>query len=120
MRGMVILSLRRGERIEERREEIFLLRCVAGWAMVRNGFGSLQAHRIVLQAFHLRVACPSTDGTPLRAPFSNCPPLTGGRGTKVRVIISRPAFIKSRDASLSIRVRCVELLPLLQLSFANS
>lgn len=109
---------------EGRREEVFLLRCVAGWAMVRNGFGSLQAHRIVLRAFHLRVACPSTDGTLLQRarPFLQLSPprSEGGRGTKVRVIISRPAFIKSRDASLSIRVRCVELLPLLQLSFANS
>lgn len=51
---------------EGRREEVFLLKMRCGWAMVRNGFGSLQAHRIVLQAFHLRVACPSTDGTPLQ------------------------------------------------------
>lgn len=68
----------------------------------------------------LRAPRPTGLSCNARAPFSNCPPLTGGRGTKVRVIISRPAFIKSRDASLSIRVRCVELLPLLQLSFANS
>lgn len=72
--------------------------------MVRNGFGSLQAHRIVLQAFHLRVACPSTDGTPLQRarPFLQLSPphSEGGRGTRHNLA-----------ARIYQELRCVSIYP---------